>query len=49
MLIVCAKEFMVAQLVKRWSNIQSRVKEKLWDSKITGGGPPKTLSDADKL
>ena len=49
LLIVYGKEFTVLQLVKRWSNIQSRVKDKIRDGKGTGGGTPKTLSEADNL
>ena len=49
LLIVYGKEFTVLQLVKRWSNIQNRVKDKIRDGKGTGGGPPKTLSEADNL
>ena len=49
LLIVHGNEFTVLQLVKRLSNIQSRVKDKIMDAKGTGDGPPKTLSEADNL
>ena len=35
--------------MKKWSNIQTRVKGNLKHGKITGGGTAKNLSDADQL
>ena len=43
------KSFTVEQLQKKWNNLQNRLKDRLKDSKNTGGGPPKKLSANDLL
>ena len=49
MLAQTGKIFTAQQLQKRWSNIQSRLKEKLKYSRGTGGGPPQLLSNNDSV
>ena len=43
------RRFTEAQLMKKWSNIQTRVKDNLKHGKITGGSPAMSLSHADQL
>lgn len=43
------RDFNESQMIKKWQNIQTRVKDKIKDGKRTGGGGPKVLGEADQL